>query len=247
MASVVVSFGGREIQTYELSKSAMVVGRDAGADIVIDNLGVSRAHCQFVRRGGGFMVQDMNSANGTYVNGTRVGEQALADNDQIVVGKYVMTFKAAGAAGPAATAPTPATAPAADRVVPDSLNTYMMDGDKIKQRIAEMRKQEQAGRPQPEAAPAPAAASAPAAPVPAPVPAPAAAPAVPPPSPPASAPAESTAARKERHTRIVMGQSRKEGLSPATAVRYLYLSLALNLVLIVAFGILYWFYLKQGG
>ncbi len=249
MASVVLTFGGKEIKTYELTQSATVVGRDPGVDIVIDNLGVSRSHCQFIQRGGGFLIQDMNSANGTYVNGKGVGEHELVDNDQIVVGKYVIAFKTgAGERTPAAAAPaapaSPATAPAHDKLMPDSLNTYMMDGDKIKERLQEMKRQEDAKQAAPAAetpreeqpAPVPAPTPAPAPPAPPPVPAPAA---VQPP------PAASEEPGHKRHTRIVMGSSRSRDLSPDTVKRYLYFSLLLNIVLAAAFGILYLFYLQQ--
>ncbi len=230
MASVVLSFSGKEIKSYELNKAAMVVGRDAGVDIVIDNLGVSRSHCQFIQRDDAFVVQDMNSANGTYVNGKRVGEHNLVDDDQIVVGKYVMTFKVAGAdagvgvASADGGAPTPNVAPAADRIVPDSLNTYMMDGNKIKERLEEMRRKEtgQVEVPEQPATPAPA----PQAPPPPP----------PPPTPtpvPVRAETQATPAEdkpRERHTRIVMGT---KGPDARTIKRYLYFSLVLNLVLAV--------------
>jgi predicted component of type VI protein secretion system len=235
----VITFGGKQTGTHELVKPATVVGRDPGVDIVIDNLGVSRSHCQFIKRGGGFVVQDMNSANGTYVNGKKVGEKELADNDQVVVGKYAITFKAGVAtqASAAAAPASPATAPVPDKLMPDSLNTYMMDGDKIKERLEEMRRQEEAKK-------AAAAGEAPARQAPAP-----AAP-TPPPAVPATtrAPAPTSAPHgPERHTRIVMGESRGGGLPSGTIKRYLYFSLALNVVLVAACGILYYLYYTAQG
>ncbi len=229
MASVVLSFGGKEVKTYEIDKPAIVVGRDPGADICIDNLGVSRSHCQFLQRGGVFLVQDMNSANGTYVNGKRVGEHNLDNSDQIVVGKYVLTFKGESAAAPA---PPAGAAPAADRIVPDSLNTYMMDGDKIKERLEEMRRAEEAKASAPAAAPAQAA-PAQAAPAQAAPEQPASAPAEPAAPPPPPPPAQAASERPERHTRIVMGSARK-GPDPKTIKLYLYASLALNILLAAA-------------
>ncbi|MHC4914555.1 MAG: FHA domain-containing protein [Planctomycetota bacterium] len=222
MASVILSFGGKEIKSYELTKPATVVGRDPGVDIVIDNLGVSRSHCQLIKRGDGYVVQDMNSANGTYVNGTRVGEHGLAGGDQIVVGKYVLTYKAESAApaAPAAPAGAPAGAkavPAAGPVIPDARNAYMMDGNKIKERLEEMRRKE-LGDAQAPAADAPAAEPAPAAP---------AAP---------DAPAqESAAPRPERHTRIIMGSAVG---GQGNVKRYLYLSWILIGVLILVLIVL---------
>jgi len=221
MAMVVLSFGGKEIKTYQLTKPATVVGRDPGVDIVIDNLGVSRSHCQFLRRGSAYILQDMNSSNGTYVNGQKIGEHFLNSNDQIVVGKYTLTFK-----NEQQTAAAPA-----EKIVPDSLNTYMMDGQKIRERLEEMRKAEQAKSAGAGVAPAaaPPEQTVPTAPAVAPVPAPAAAPAA-------------AADRGERRTKIIMGAAAGVGPSPATLKIYLYVSLALNIVLAV---VLCWLMVKQ--
>lgn len=136
MASVKLVFGGQEIGVYKLDKPAMVVGRDERCDIPIDNLGVSRNHCQFIRRGDGFLLQDMNSSNGTYVNGKRVSEQALTNNDQILIGKYSMIFVDDGqnyiGADAAAAAPPPG---AEDAGGMEPMHTYVMDGAKIRERL----------------------------------------------------------------------------------------------------------------
>jgi len=137
MAKVIVIFGGEEVATHELTKPAMVIGRDPTSDIVVDNLGVSRAHCQLLRRGTAYVLQDMNSANGTWVNGERVGEHYLNDGDKIGVGKYVVVFSN----------PEQAAAAQAEgqRIVPDSMNTYMMDGDAIRQRLEQLKSERDSG------------------------------------------------------------------------------------------------------
>lgn len=133
MASVTVIFGGLEQKTFELDKPRMVVGREPKCDVHIDNLGISREHCVFEQRGGAFLVLDLNSSNGTYVNGRKVTEHFLNHDDEIIIGKYMLKFKNAsqvvkGDEKPAETAP-----------VPDTLNTYVMDGPKIQQQLAKMR------------------------------------------------------------------------------------------------------------
>ena len=105
MAMVSVVFNGQIIGEFPLDKPAVVVGRDAGCDIQIDNLGISRTHCQFIRRGSQYLVQDMNSSNGTYVNGQKIGEHYLNDGDQILVGKHTLIyqpFRTVASAGPPA-------------------------------------------------------------------------------------------------------------------------------------------------
>jgi pSer/pThr/pTyr-binding forkhead associated (FHA) protein len=133
MATVTVIFGGQEQQTYTLDRPAMVVGRDATCEIHIDNLGISRNHCQFLMRGAAFVVQDMNSSNGTFVNGKRVAEHYLNDLDEVVIGKYTLKFHNEEQAAQ--------TTEVEKKDVPETLNTYVMDGAKIQEQLAKMRGQ----------------------------------------------------------------------------------------------------------
>ena len=149
MATVMVIFGGQEQQTYTLDKPATVVGRDPTCEIQIDNLGISRSHCQFLKRGAAYVVQDMNSSNGTFVNGKKVAEHFLNDGDEVVIGKYALRFKNEEQAAQA-----PATA-VEKSDVPDTLNTYVMDGTKIQEQLARMRGQTGTVPPKPGEAAAP--------------------------------------------------------------------------------------------
>jgi predicted component of type VI protein secretion system len=133
MAMVTVTFGGEKVGDYPLDKPAVVVGRDATCDIPIDNLGVSRTHCQFIRRGNTYILQDMNSANGTYVNGRKIGEHYLNDGDEILIGKHALTFRSVGTA---ILSPRPQSS---TDLGPEPMHTYMMEGDQIRERLAEMR------------------------------------------------------------------------------------------------------------
>ncbi len=133
MASVTIIFGGQEVSTHELTEAATIVGRDESADIRIDNLGISRNHCQFIRRGATYILQDMNSANGTYVGGKRVGEHYLNNDDRALIGKYELVFKNDAQTAAAESSASPVTD------LPETMNTYVMDGAKIKEKLAEMR------------------------------------------------------------------------------------------------------------
>ena len=151
MASVTVIFGGDVVGEFAVEEAVVVVGREATCGIHIDNLGVSRTHCQFIRRGTSYVLQDMNSANGTYVNGSRVGEHYLNDGDEILIGKHTMKYNAVGHAVPAA----PAAPSVLDDGMQDGLHTYVMDGAKIRERLAGMSAAEAAGgSPSPIATPA---------------------------------------------------------------------------------------------
>jgi hypothetical protein len=76
----------------------------------------------------------MNSANGTYVNGKRVGEQRLTEGDEILIGKYSLKFSQAGGV-------QPSPEPAADQtdMMSEPVHTYVMDGEKIRERLDQMR------------------------------------------------------------------------------------------------------------
>lgn len=133
MASVTVIFGGKEEKIYPLDRSRLVVGREPKCEIQIDNLGISREHCAFSQRGEAFLIQDLNSSNGTYVNGRKITEHFLNNDDEIIVGKYKLIFKNE-AQPPAKDAASPEA-----NSVPDTLNTYVMDGPKIQQQLDKMR------------------------------------------------------------------------------------------------------------
>lgn len=67
-------------------------GRSTSADIFLDDVTVSRKHAEFVREGQQFVVRDIGSLNGTYVNRTRIDAVVLRPGDEVQIGKYRMTF-----------------------------------------------------------------------------------------------------------------------------------------------------------
>ena len=69
-----------------------VAGRHPDADIFLDDVTVSRRHAEIVRDGVTFTVRDLDSLNGTYLDGERTSEGALTDGSEIQIGKYRMTF-----------------------------------------------------------------------------------------------------------------------------------------------------------
>lgn len=83
---------------YPLLGSLTVIGRDDSADIVVEDAGVSRRHSELrVTNDGPHLVtsiRDLNSTNGTFVNGDRITSQRLADGDRITLGRTSATFRA---------------------------------------------------------------------------------------------------------------------------------------------------------
>jgi pSer/pThr/pTyr-binding forkhead associated (FHA) protein len=92
-ARLAVRSAGR---TWEvaLDSDALTIGRLPDNDIVIDRQSVSRHHARVERRGDGFMIQDLNSGNGTWVGGVRVERHRLADGDAIRIGNAQLIYKA---------------------------------------------------------------------------------------------------------------------------------------------------------
>ena len=89
MAEVVVELNGKEILRLPLKGPTMTIGRDPTCDLHLDNRALSRRHAQIEKRGAAIWVRDLESQNGTFVNGERIAEpQALNGGDRIAVGRY---------------------------------------------------------------------------------------------------------------------------------------------------------------
>ena len=79
-----------------LEEDVFVAGRDWEADLVLEDGGVSRRHCQWVRTAEGFELHDLGSTNGTRVNGELVDRYKLHSGDIIQVGAFLFKFLSAG-------------------------------------------------------------------------------------------------------------------------------------------------------
>ena len=77
---------------YALQREWTRIGRSLAADIRFDDPTVSRRHALIVRQPDGLRVLDDRSLNGVFVNGERVEWSALADSDEIVIGRHRLYF-----------------------------------------------------------------------------------------------------------------------------------------------------------
>lgn len=81
----------RVIKTYTFNQFEIKVGRDPNADICIDNTGISREHMKIeMNMGGTYVVKDLGSTNGIFLNGNRVMEEPLRNHDLITIGKFTL-------------------------------------------------------------------------------------------------------------------------------------------------------------
>jgi pSer/pThr/pTyr-binding forkhead associated (FHA) protein len=92
MAKLVLSHGGALIGEYPLQKKVVTIGRKQGNDVRIDNLAVSSQHARVILAGHVYVLEDLGSTNGTFVNTKKVKRKALVNGDQITVGKHSLKF-----------------------------------------------------------------------------------------------------------------------------------------------------------
>ena len=94
MGKLVVSLDGVVIKEVQIIKDKTTLGRRPYNDIVIDNLAVSGEHAVLQMVGQDVFIEDLNSTNGTYINGKAVKKQLLATNDVVEIGKYRIKYLA---------------------------------------------------------------------------------------------------------------------------------------------------------
>jgi len=92
MPKMIVSIDGVVIKEVQLTKDRTTLGRRPYNDIVIDNLAVSGEHAALQMTGNQVHLEDLNSTNGTYVNGKAARKQLLQNGDTVEVGKYNIKF-----------------------------------------------------------------------------------------------------------------------------------------------------------
>lgn len=106
MAKIILSIGGAVLREMELATERITIGRAPDNDIVIDDLAVSARHAVIGASDNDVCVEDLNSTNGTQVNGQPVRKHFLQHNDLIGLASYTIRYL------PDATrdeTPTPAT------------------------------------------------------------------------------------------------------------------------------------------
>ena len=92
MAKLILTFHGNPVGETELEKEYTTIGRKSDNDIQVDNLAVSGHHARIIRILNDFFLEDLDSTNGTTVNGTPVTKHALNHGDRIDIGKHQLEF-----------------------------------------------------------------------------------------------------------------------------------------------------------
>jgi pSer/pThr/pTyr-binding forkhead associated (FHA) protein len=95
-ALLVVRRGPNAGSRFLLDKDVTTVGRHPESDIFLDDVTVSRRHAEFHRRGEEFVVRDVGSLNGTYLNRERIDEAPLSGGDEVQIGKFRLVYLTGG-------------------------------------------------------------------------------------------------------------------------------------------------------
>lgn len=87
---LVMRTGPNPGETFSLTENEIYIGRDVNNDIVVSDQEVSRKHARLVMQAGGYVLEDLGSTNGTYVNGQRLmGPHVLRPGETIMLGENV--------------------------------------------------------------------------------------------------------------------------------------------------------------
>ncbi len=81
------------------SKPELIIGRAENNDIVLDGLQISNRHARLVKSNSGIAIEDFNSTNGVYVNGSRVSRQGIFPGDAVQIGSFMLQIDTAGNIG----------------------------------------------------------------------------------------------------------------------------------------------------
>jgi pSer/pThr/pTyr-binding forkhead associated (FHA) protein len=96
-ALLVVLRGPNTGARFLLDSDEVSSGRHPDSDIFLDDVTVSRTHATFRRENDAFLVRDVGSLNGTYVNRERIDEATLKTGDEVQIGKFRLVFYAGAA------------------------------------------------------------------------------------------------------------------------------------------------------
>jgi pSer/pThr/pTyr-binding forkhead associated (FHA) protein len=132
MAKLYLRFEQNEkvLKELPLTQATTTIGRLPDNSVQIDNLAVSGHHARISWERDHYVVEDLGSLNGTYVNNERVGKATLKHGDQVKIGKHLVEFKHEGPA------PNFAAAAGTGPATPDLEATMMLDTRQVREQLA---------------------------------------------------------------------------------------------------------------
>ena len=131
MAKLYLKFEQTVLKEVSLAQGTTTIGRLPDNLLQIDNLAVSGHHAKIYWDQDHYVIEDLGSLNGTYVNNQRVGKASLKDGDSVIIGKHLVQFKEEGQK-----APSEKPAEKAGPVTPKLEATVVLDTRKAQEMIA---------------------------------------------------------------------------------------------------------------
>jgi pSer/pThr/pTyr-binding forkhead associated (FHA) protein len=92
MTKIILKFKDAVLKEIPVEKELITIGRKSDNDISIDNLAVSGHHARIFKAGDWFLIEDLDSLNGTFVNGKMIQESPLKNGDEVLIGKHILKF-----------------------------------------------------------------------------------------------------------------------------------------------------------
>jgi len=92
MTKLILKLKDVTLEEFPMSRSTMTIGRDRDNDIVIDNRAVSRHHAKVFQDEDQYIIEDLNSGNGTFIDDKKIIKETLRNQDAILVGKHTLVF-----------------------------------------------------------------------------------------------------------------------------------------------------------
>jgi hypothetical protein len=92
VVKVLLKFNAAVIKEYPFTKNELTIGRKPDNDVVIDNPAVSGHHARIVKQGNEYLLEDLNSTNGTFLKDRKILKAAVHNKDEVGVAKHLIVF-----------------------------------------------------------------------------------------------------------------------------------------------------------
>ena len=129
MLRLVFKFKDSILREIETESNKITIGRTASSDIQVDNVAVSAHHARIVKDPGHYVIEDLNSTNGTFVNEKKITRRVLKENDVITIGKHSLVVL-----------PEKGRAKAASPIITDIDRTWKLDTEQHRKMMKKQRK-----------------------------------------------------------------------------------------------------------
>jgi len=92
VATLIIKYDNREIASYDIDTS-IIIGRSPDSDIQLEDKAASETHALIDKEDGGFILRDLGSTNGTFLNREKISEAKLKSGDIIIIGRHLLLFQ----------------------------------------------------------------------------------------------------------------------------------------------------------